>query len=66
MDNRWRSFTKALVWNLLGFVTMSCVGFMVTGSFVVGGAMALVNTCVGFVMYIGYERFWEGIAWGRV
>ena len=40
-------------------------GFAATGSFAVGGAMALVNTLIGFVMYIGYERFWAGVAWGR-
>jgi len=52
-------------WNLLGLTVMSLVGFAATGSFAVGGAMALVNTLIGFVMYIGYERFWAGVAWGR-
>lgn len=65
METRRRTLTKAVFWNLLGLTVMSGVGFVATGSFAVGGAMALVNTLLGFVMYIGYERFWAGVAWGR-
>jgi uncharacterized membrane protein len=31
----------------------------------VGGIMALVNTGLGFVTYLIYERVWAGISWGR-
>ncbi|MDG1290560.1 MAG: DUF2061 domain-containing protein [Lentibacter sp.] len=65
MDTRRRTLIKAAFWNLLGLTVMSLVGFAATGSFAVGGAMALVNTLLGFVMYIGYERLWAGVAWGR-
>ncbi|WP_298675274.1 DUF2061 domain-containing protein [uncultured Lentibacter sp.] len=66
MDSRRRTFTKAVLWNLLGFAVMSLVGFVATGSFATGGAIALVNTCLGFAMYFGYERLWARISWGRV
>ena len=27
--------------------------------------MALVNTCLGFTMYMIYERIWARVSWGR-
>jgi uncharacterized membrane protein len=66
LETRRRTLTKAVLWNLLGFAIMSAVGFIATGSFATGGAMALVNTTLGFVSYVAYERFWANVAWGRV
>ncbi|WP_419792867.1 DUF2061 domain-containing protein, partial [Pseudomonas citronellolis] len=30
-----------------------------------GGTLALVTTCVGFLCYLLYERIWAGVRWGR-
>ncbi len=65
LETRRRTLVKALLWNALGFGMMSLVGLIATGSLAVGGAMALVNTAVGFVTYLAYERFWANVDWGR-
>lgn len=65
LDSTLRTFIKALVWNVMGLIVMSLVGFAATGSFAVGGAMAAVNTGIGFVNYLAYERIWARIRWGR-
>ena len=65
METRRRSMVKAVVWNLIGLATMSLVGLVATGSVALGGTLALVNTGVGLVMYLAYERLWSGIRWGR-
>lgn len=65
MDTRRRTVLKAVLWNLLGLLTMGLVGLAMTGSVALGGAMALVNTAVGFVAYVAYERFWAQVRWGR-
>lgn len=65
MDSPRRTITKAIIWNLIGLVMMALVGFVATGSFAVGGAMALVNAALGLSMYILYERIWAQVAWGR-
>lgn len=65
MDTRRRTVLKAVLWNLLGLLTMSLVGLAMTGSAALGGAMAVANTAVGFVSYVLYERAWAGVAWGR-
>lgn len=65
METRRRSLLKALIWNAIGFVMMSLVGLIATGSMSVGGVMALINTTIGLTLYIIYERVWSGIRWGR-
>ncbi len=64
METAKRSLTKAVIWNLIGLLTMGIVGFLATGSLMVGGATALINTCVGFCCYLAYERVWSRIQWG--
>jgi len=64
METTRRSLTKAVIWNVIGLITMGIVGFLATGSVMLGGATALINTCVGFCCYIVYERIWSRILWG--
>lgn len=65
MDMRNRTVLKAVLWNLIGLLTMSLVGLVMTGSARLGGAMAFANTAVGLVAYIVYERLWAQVRWGR-
>lgn len=65
METRKRSLVKALIWSALGLVMMAIVGAIATGSFAVGGIMALINTGIGLVTYVLYERVWAMINWGR-
>lgn len=65
METRRRSLVKAVIWNLIGLLTMSLVGLLATGSAAVGGVMAVVNTAVGFALYLVYERVWSRVRWGR-
>lgn len=65
MESRRRTLAKAFIWQTLGLVTMSGVGWALTGSVAVGGGIAVINTLIGFVTYILYERCWARIGWGR-
>ncbi len=65
METRGRSLVKAVVWNVIGLISMTVVGFVATGSFGAGGLMAGINTALGFTTYLIYERVWAGIRWGR-
>ncbi len=56
---------NALVWNAMGLAMMTLVGLIATGSAALGGMVALVNTAIGLMMYVIYERVWAGISWGR-
>lgn len=65
MDTQTRTMVKGGLWMLIGFIVMSLVGLLFTGSVAAGGTMALINSAIGFVTYVLYERFWARIAWGR-
>ena len=65
LDSKARTVTKAVIWTLLGLMVMAFVGWVMTGSWRVGGAMAGINAAVGFVTYFLYERLWSVIRWGR-
>jgi uncharacterized membrane protein len=65
MESRKRSLVKAVIWSLMGLATMAIVGAIATGSVTVGGAVAVINTAIGLVMYVLYERIWAAIRWGR-
>lgn len=65
METPRRTLIKAVLWNAIGLVSMALVGLALTGSVAMGGALALANTCVGFICYLLYERIWAGIGWGR-
>lgn len=65
MDTKKRSLVKAVLWSALGLLIMTLVGLAATGSAALGGVMAAVNTVIGLVMYVLYERLWAGIKWGR-
>ncbi len=64
MESHARSLIKALIWNLIGFVSMMLVGLATTGSWAVGLTTAAVNVCLGFTLYFVYERFWSTVRWG--
>ena len=66
MDTRGRSIIKAVLWQALGLLVMTLVGFVLTGSVRTGGGMAAINAGLGLVLYLGYERLWQRIGWGRV
>ncbi|MHA1127777.1 MAG: DUF2061 domain-containing protein [Alphaproteobacteria bacterium] len=65
METGKRTLVKTLIWQIVGLITMSLVGFAITGSIIAGGALALANTGVGIITYITYERIWSRINWGR-
>lgn len=65
MESRTRSLVKAGLWTFLGLVIMTLIGFVMTGSIEQGGAMAVLNSLIGLVTYVIYERIWARISWGR-
>ena len=66
METRTRSLVKAVIWSAIGLIVMALVGLAFTGSLAVGGVMALLNTGIGLITYVLYERVWARISWGRL
>ncbi|MFU8821002.1 MAG: DUF2061 domain-containing protein [Gammaproteobacteria bacterium] len=51
--------TKTFSFALVHFVVAFSVGFALTGSVAVGGAMALVEPALNTVAYFFHEKAWE-------
>ncbi len=66
LDTKWRTLVKAVVWQLLGFATMTLTGWIFTGSAAQGGAIAVTGAFCGFVVYFIYERVWSRVRWGQI
>lgn len=65
METGKRTLIKAILWNVIGLFSMAAVGYFATGSLFTGGSIAVVNTCIGLLCYVAYERIWGRILWGR-
>ena len=58
--------TKTLSFALVHFSVAFVVGYAISGSVLVGGAMALVEPAINTVAYHLHERAWERIRFGGV
>ena len=65
MENNKRLLTKALTWQLIGFVAMSLINYVVIGDWRQGMELSGVLTATGLVSYYLHERVWSRIHWGR-
>lgn len=65
MDRPRRTVAKAITWQALGLLTMTGIGYVVTGSVGAGGMIAAVGAGVGTVCYVIHERVWARVRWGR-
>ena len=64
MENNKRTLTKAISWQVIGFVMMAIVNYFYMGDFSQGLGLSALLTLIGLVSYYLHERFWAGIRWG--
>ncbi len=51
--------TKTISFAVVHFTVAFCVGYVLSGSVLVGGAIALVEPAVNTVAYHFHEKFWS-------
>ncbi|MEM9496457.1 MAG: DUF2061 domain-containing protein [Pseudomonadota bacterium] len=64
MDSKFRLLTKAVTWQICGFVAMALIGFAFTGSLVASGGIAAASSITGFAAYFVHELVWSKVSWG--
>jgi len=64
METKTRTITKAVMWQIMGLISMSTIAYIFTGSIGQGGTIALAGAAFSFFMYVIYERAWGRIGWG--
>ena len=56
-----RSIVKAISWRTLGSIDTFLLGWLFTGSLLVGGALAVVEPACNTVVFHFHEKFWKRI-----
>ena len=56
-SNTWIIY-KAITWQLLGLISMSFIGFMISGDWRTGGTMAVVSAIISFFTFMLHEKAW--------
>ena len=64
MENNRRTLTKAITWQVIGFVMMAVVNYFYMEDFSQGLGLSALLTLIGLVSYYLHERFWASIRWG--
>jgi uncharacterized membrane protein len=61
-----RSVAKALSWRFLASAITGLIVFVVTGELEYAAGIGLADTVIKLVVYVGHERLWNNISYGRV
>jgi len=64
-ETHLRSWTKAIVWRLLGFIILGLVTYAYTGQWSEALAVSSVFNIIRFFLYYVHERIWNRVRWGR-
>nr|CAA6830171.1 MAG: Unknown protein [uncultured Thiotrichaceae bacterium] len=65
METTLRTTSKAVTWQLLGFVVMTLLGYYYTGSLSSAASLAGSSMTTGFIFYFLHEKLWQKISWGK-
>ena len=62
--SKTRSLIKAISWRILGTLDTMCLGWLITGSPLVGLKIGALELVTKFVFYYIHERIWLKIKFG--
>ena len=65
-DSHPRSFAKAISWRITGSLDTFFVSWLITGSVVFAGSIAVTEVVTKILLYYLHERVWGCIRWGRM
>lgn len=66
MENKKRTWIKALTWQAIGLLTMTTVNYLYLGNLSQGMGLSLLLTVQGLLTYVVHERVWGRVRWGKV
>lgn len=65
MESTRRSLAKSLSWRILATFITTVIVFMLTGKMEFAATIGLIDTSLKFFIYLGHERIWNRIDYGR-
>jgi uncharacterized membrane protein len=64
-ESHARSVAKAISWRTTGSIDTFLVSYVITGSPVFAGSIAVTEILTKILLYYLHERVWSLVAWGR-
>lgn len=64
MEQKRRTWAKAITWQLLGLVVMTLVNYLYLGDWRQGASLSASLTFISLLSYVMHERLWGLIRWG--
>ena len=61
MDSHSKSLAKAFSWRILATVTTGLIGYLLTGSAEVAGAIMTFDFVIKLILYYLHERIWNSV-----
>ena len=65
MESTRRSVAKALSWRFVATLITTTIVYAVTGKGEFAAGIGLADTAIKLFVYIGHERIWNRITYGR-
>ncbi len=65
MDTKKRSWTKSIVWRLIGILLLGSISYLITGDLKEMTWITGLFHSIRLILYYYHERAWERISWGR-
>lgn len=65
METTRRSIAKALSWRALATIITAGLTYLLTGELELAAKIGLADTVIKLAVYIGHERLWNRIHFGR-
>ncbi len=65
METTRRSVAKALSWRFVATLITTTIVYVVTGKGEFAAGIGLADTAIKLFVYIGHERIWNRIRYGR-
>jgi uncharacterized membrane protein len=64
-ESTLRSIAKTVSWRITGSSATFLISYLVSGSFVIAGSIALIQLTANTILYFIHERIWNKISWGK-
>lgn len=65
METTQRSLAKALSWRIMATIITAAIVFAISGAWEFAATIGLADTTLKFFLYLGHERLWNRIPFGR-
>jgi uncharacterized membrane protein len=65
IDTKARSIVKTISWRLTGSGATFLIAWLISGSLIVAGPIALTQLILNTILYYIHERIWNNVKWGR-